>query len=58
MRDATTALPRISKDLNKAKRVVALNLDKFLAEIDSTESTVVNIIDAMGRLMNTARTNS
>jgi len=51
MRNATTAIPRISKDLNRAKRAVATNLDSFLAEIDSTESTVVNIIDAMNRLL-------
>lgn len=58
MRDAAAALPRISKELNKAKREVSLNLDKFLAEIDSTDSTVVNIIEAMGRLLDTARANS
>lgn len=56
MRDAATALPRISKDLNKAKRLVALNLDSFLAEIDSTESTVLNIIEAIGRLLVTTHT--
>lgn len=53
MRQAATGLPRISKDLNKAKRAVIENLDKFLAEIESTESTVVNIIDAMDRLLAT-----
>lgn len=53
MRDATTEIPRISKDLNKAKRAVAENLNKFLAEIDSTESTVTNLIEAMTRLLET-----
>ncbi|MCJ0765723.1 hypothetical protein [Variovorax terrae] len=51
MRDATSSLPRISKDLNKAKRAVAENLNRFLAEIESTESTVTNLIDAMTRLL-------
>lgn len=51
MRQATSGLPRITKDLNRAKRAVAENLDKFLSEIESTESTVVNIIEAMDRLL-------
>lgn len=54
MRDATSSLPRISKDLNKAKRAVAENINKFLAEIESTESTVANLIDAMSRLLDSA----
>jgi hypothetical protein len=54
MRDAASSLPRISKDLNKAKRAVAENLNRFLAEIDSTESTVANLIDAMTRLLDSA----
>lgn len=58
MRDATSSLPRISKDLNKAKRAVAENLNRFLAEIDSTESTVANLIDAMTRLLDSATPNA
>lgn len=54
MRDTTLSLPRISKDLNKAKRAVTENLNKFLAEIDSTESTLTNLIEAMGRLLESA----
>lgn len=53
MRDSANALPRISKDLNKSKRAVVTSLDKFLAEIDSIESTAVNIIDAIDRLLAT-----
>ena len=51
MRQAANGLPRISKDLNKSKRAVTENLDKFLSEIESTESTVVNIVEAMDRLL-------
>ncbi|CAN5475872.1 hypothetical protein BH11PSE9_BH11PSE9_14190 [soil metagenome] len=58
MRDAASSLPRISKDLNKAKRSVAENLNRFLAEIDSTESTVANLIEAMTRLLDSASTDS
>lgn len=51
MRQAASGLPRISKELNKSKRTVTANLDKLLAEIESTESTVSNIIEAMDRLL-------
>ena len=54
MRESANALPRISKDLNKSKRAVVTSLDKFLAEIDSIESTVINIIDAIDRLLATS----
>lgn len=54
MRESANALPRISKELNKSKRAVVTSLDKFLAEIDSIESTVINIIDAINRLLATA----
>jgi hypothetical protein len=57
MRNAASGLPRVSKDLNKAKRVVIENLDKFLAEIDSTKSTVTNIIAAMDRLLSNSSPN-
>lgn len=51
MRQAANGLPRITKDLNRSKRAVTENLDKFLSEIESTESTVTNIIEAMDRLL-------
>lgn len=51
MRQAANGLPRISKDLNRSKRAVTENLDKFLSEIESTESTVINLIEAMDRLL-------
>jgi hypothetical protein len=54
MRETVNALPRITKDLNRAKRAVVSSLDKLLADIESTGSTVVNIIDAMDRLLTTS----
>lgn len=51
MLDATLALPRISKDLNMAKRAVVQNLGKLLTEIDSTESTVNNLLETMSKLL-------
>ena len=51
MQTATSGLPRMTKELNKSKRAVTRSLDGFLAEIDSTESTVANIIEAIDRLL-------
>ena len=51
MRQAANGLPRVSKDINQSKRAVTENLDRFLSEIESIESTVTNIIDAMDRLL-------
>lgn len=51
MRASTETLPRISKELNRAKRNVVSQLDLFLSEIDSTTSTVNNIIEAIDRIL-------
>lgn len=51
MRTSANALPRISKELNQAKRAVVTQLDAFLLEIDSTSSTVVNIVEAIDRIL-------
>lgn len=51
MRHAANGLPRVTKDLNKSKRAVTNNLDRFVSEIESIESTVTNIIDAIDRLL-------
>jgi hypothetical protein len=51
MRTAVNGLPRMTKELNRSKRAVTSNLDSFLAELDSTESTVANIIEAIDRLL-------
>lgn len=54
MRVATDELPRISKELNQAKRAVVTQIDVFLSEIENTSSTVTNIIEAMDRMFLTA----
>ncbi|MEC5398468.1 hypothetical protein [Uliginosibacterium sp. H1] len=51
MRQAAAGLPRVSKDLNKSKRAVTDNLDRLLSEIESTESTVANLVEAIDRLL-------
>lgn len=54
MRVATDELPRISKELNQAKRAVVTQIDVFLSEIENTRSTVTNIIEAVDRMLLTA----
>ncbi|WP_152547315.1 hypothetical protein [Delftia sp. RIT313] len=54
MRDAAQDLPRITKELNKAKRAVVQQLDALLAEIDSTTFTVSNIMEAIEKMISDA----
>lgn len=51
MRASADALPRISRELNKAKRAVVLQLDLFLSEIENIRSTVANIVEAIDRML-------
>lgn len=51
MGEAANNLPRLSKDLNKAKRQVVLQIDTLVAEIDSVISTVTNIIKSIDRML-------
>jgi hypothetical protein len=51
MRDSADALPRMSKELNKAKRSVVQQLDALLGEIDSTKLTVANIVEAIDKML-------
>jgi len=54
MRASTDGLPRISKEINQAKRGVVIQIDALLSEIDNTRSTVTNIIEAIDRMLLTA----
>lgn len=51
--DSTNNLPRLTKELNKAKRQVVQQIDALVAEIDSVISTVTNIIKSMDRMLGT-----
>lgn len=51
MRNATDGVPRMSKEIIKAKRVVVSQIDALLHEIDSTQSTVENIVEAIDRML-------
>jgi hypothetical protein len=51
MRESTSTLPPMSKELNISKRAVVSQLDALLLEIDSLTSTVSNIIEAIDRML-------
>lgn len=47
MRMSIDALPRLTAELNRAKRLVCSELDGLLASIDETVSTTGNIVDSI-----------
>lgn len=51
MRSAAESLPRISKELNLAKRLVVTQLDAFLHEIDNACLTINNIIESINKMI-------
>lgn len=51
MKQAALGVPRISKDVNHAKRAVASSVDRFVTELDSVESTVSNIVESLDKLL-------
>jgi hypothetical protein len=53
MGESTNGLPRLTKELNKAKRQVVQQIDALVLEIDSVISTITNIIKSIDRLLGT-----
>lgn len=51
MREATAGLPPMTKELNRAKRVMASKIDSLLTEIDSLQSTISNIVEAIDQML-------
>lgn len=51
MRESANGLPRMTKEINKAKRSVVAQLDLFIAELDSAGATLDNIIEAIERML-------
>lgn len=49
-RNTAHSLPRLTADLNKAKRAAVTQLDSMLDEVDKTDSTVVNILEAISKM--------
>lgn len=47
MRETIAGIPRLTADLNRAKRVVCSELDELLASIDKTVQTTGNIIESI-----------
>jgi hypothetical protein len=50
MKEATSVLPKISKEINRAKRNVIKELDAFISETESIQTTVFNIIDSIDKI--------
>lgn len=51
MRASAQSLPRLTKELNAAKRAVVSQLDLVLSEFDNVSFTVNNIIEAIDRML-------
>lgn len=51
MRSTIGSLPRITKELNIAKRAMATDLDSVITEFDNVIFTVKNIADAVDRML-------
>lgn len=50
LRDSIADLPRLTGELNRAKRGAVKQLDIMLEEIDRTKSTVQNILESIGKI--------
>jgi hypothetical protein len=50
-RDSVSTLPRISGDLNRAKRAVLQQLDTMLSEIESTRHNTGNILKSIDTII-------
>lgn len=49
-RNSIAKLPRLSSDLNRAKRGTVTQLERMIDELDGTESTVQNILDSIAKM--------
>ena len=49
-RESITGLPRLTVELNRAKRKAAKELDNMFVEIETTEATVRNILDSIEKM--------
>lgn len=55
MRLAVSSVPRISRETNQAKRAVIASVDRFVAELDTIESTAKNIVESLDQLHSALR---
>lgn len=51
MRDTTRAIPRLTKDLNVAKRLQVQSIDSLIGEIEKTCTNVENVVESIDRLL-------
>ncbi|MFM0366326.1 DUF4062 domain-containing protein [Paraburkholderia sediminicola] len=50
-RESTATLPRMTSDLNKAKRAVVQQIDALIQEFDKTDSTASNVLLSIGQIL-------
>lgn len=51
MRDTTKLLPRLTKELNAAKRLQVQSIDSLIREIEKTRTNVENVVESIDRLV-------
>ena len=51
MRNATSELPRMIKEINHAKRFMIEKIERFLYEIDATSATASNIVESIDQMI-------
>lgn len=49
-RQSVHSMPRMASELNKAKRAALVQLDSMLNELDKTDTTIINILDAVRKM--------
>jgi uncharacterized protein Yka (UPF0111/DUF47 family) len=49
-RQSVHSMPRMASELNKAKRAAIVQLDSMLNELDKTDTTIINILDAVRKM--------
>lgn len=51
LRSAAAELPRMTKEINQAKRTIVKALDRFLSEVDSTLATASSIVNSIEQMV-------
>lgn len=51
MRDKVDGIPRMTKEINRAKNSMAVSLDHFISEVDSTFRTFSNIAESIDQMV-------
>lgn len=52
LRNNINSLPRLTSEINKAKRAAVTQLNSLIEDLDKTDATVSNIIDSISKMQN------